>query len=149
MVSKKIIPFLTFLILAFLAGCMSPPANLDVSTQRQTADKRYIVDIHPVGGPAGLNRIHAWEVRVTSPSGQPIDGLKIAVDGGMPQHGHGLPTRPRITRQLGDGRYLMDGMKFSMSGWWEIKLKIDGAAGSDSVTFNTIVDARGGQLAGR
>jgi hypothetical protein len=149
MVSKKIIWFLTFLALSFLAGCMSPPADLDVSPRRQTANKHYLVDIHPVGGPAGLNKLHAWEVHVTSPSGRPIDGLKIAVDGGMPQHGHGLPTRPRITHQLGDGRYLMEGMKFSMTGWWEIRLKIEGAADSDTVTFNTIVDGRAGQLADR
>jgi hypothetical protein len=25
----------------------------------------------------------------------------------MPQHGHGLPTRPRVTRHLGDGMYEM------------------------------------------
>ncbi|WP_454743426.1 hypothetical protein [Cupriavidus necator] len=30
-------------------------------------------------------------------------------------------------------------MKFSMPGWWEIKLKIDAASGTDEVTFNTIV----------
>lgn len=149
MVTKKILPLLAFLSLSFLAGCMSPPSDLDVATHRTTANQRYVVDIHPVDGPADLNRIHAWEVDVSSPSGQPVDGLKIAVDGGMPQHGHGLPTRPRVTRQLGAGRYLMEGMKFSMTGWWEIKLKIDGAAGSDSVTFNTIVDGRGGRLAAR
>lgn len=149
MISKKIISLLSLLALAFLAACTSPPADLDLSTQRPTTNKHYIVDIRPVGGPVDLNKIHSWEVHVTSPSGQPADGLKIAVDGGMPQHGHGLPTRPRITRQLGDGRYLMEGMKFSMTGWWEIRLKIDGAAGSDTVTFNTIVDGRARQLAHR
>jgi hypothetical protein len=149
MVSKKIISFLAFLALSLLAGCTSPPADLDVSPRRHTANHHYVVDIHPVGGPADLNKIHPWEVHVTSPAGEPVDGLKIAVDGGMPQHGHGLPTRPRVTRQLGEGRYLVEGMKFSMTGWWEIKLKIDGAAASDTVTFNTIVDGRAGRLAGR
>src|SRR4249920_3274177 len=32
-------------------------------------------------------------------------------DGGMPQHGHGLPTRPVVSRELADGTYLMEGMK--------------------------------------
>ena len=66
---------------------------------------------------------------------------RIAVDGGMPQHGHGLPTRPRVTRELGDGSYLLEGMKFSMTGWWEIKLAIDAAEGTDKVTFNTVVQS--------
>jgi hypothetical protein len=34
----------------------------------------------------------------------------------------------------------MEGMKFSMTGWWEIKLAIQGPAGDDRVTFNTVVD---------
>ena len=27
---------------------------------------------------------------------------RIGVDGDMPQHGHGLPTRPQVTDYLGD-----------------------------------------------
>ena len=57
----------------------------------------------------------------------------------MPQHGHGLPTRPQVTRELADGTYLLEGMKFSMTGWWEIKLAIQSTEGSDKVTFNTVV----------
>ena len=64
---------------------------------------------------------------------------RIEVDGGMPQHGHGLPTRPQVTRELPGGGYLIEGMKFSMSGWWEVKLAIEGPAGADRVTFNTVV----------
>jgi hypothetical protein len=54
----------------------------------------------------------------------------------MPQHGHGLPTRPRVTRALGDGVYEIEGVRFSMGGWWEFTLAITAAAHSDVVTFN-------------
>ena len=57
----------------------------------------------------------------------------------MPQHGHGLPTQPRVTRELAEGSYQLDGMKFSMTGWWELKLAITGPLGEDRVTFNTVV----------
>jgi hypothetical protein len=136
---KKILAHLILLPLVFLAGCMSPPAGLDLSSQRLSANRTYIVESHPMDGHAPINKMHAWEVRVTLPSGQPVDGARIAVDGGMPQHGHGLPTQPKVTRALGDGRYLVEGVKFSMPGWWELKLKIDGAQGRDDVTFNTVV----------
>ncbi len=54
--------------------------------------------------------------------------------------GHGLPTQPRVTQELGEGRYLVEGMKFSMTGWWEIKLKLQSAdGGPDSVTFNKVI----------
>ena len=61
----------------------------------------------------------------------------------MPQHGHGLPTRPQVTREVTDGTYLMAGMKFSMTRWWEIKLAIQAADGADTVVFNTVVDSSG------
>ena len=74
-------------------------------------------------------------VRISDIGGQGIDGLQIRVDGGMPQHGHGLPTRPRVTQSLGNGRYQIDGLKFNMGGWWELKL-ITAGASADSVVFN-------------
>jgi hypothetical protein len=54
----------------------------------------------------------------------------------MPQHGHGLPTRPRVTRNAGDGVYDIEGVRFNMRGWWELTLSIQTAAGADRVTFN-------------
>ena len=60
----------------------------------------------------------------------------------MAQHGHGLPTRPQVTQELSDGTYLIEGMKFSMTGWWEIKLAIESPEGSDKVIFNTVVSER-------
>jgi len=44
-----------------------------------------------------------------------------------------------VTQELADGIYLIEGMKFSMTGWWEIKLAIDSPEGADKVTFNTVV----------
>ena len=51
----------------------------------------------------------------------------ITVDGDMPQHGHGLPTRPQVTKHLGNGDYLVEGMKFQMGGWWVVDFTIDAA----------------------
>jgi hypothetical protein len=65
-----------------------------------------------------------------------VDGARIAVDGGMPQHGHGLPTQPRVTAELGEGAYQIDGVRFNMGGWWELKFAIASGAGTDTVTFN-------------
>ena len=137
MVVERAFPLLLASTVVFLSGCMSPPEGLDLSLDRSTAKNLYRVQTHPVAEPVKINKIHSWEVKVLSPAGQPVTNARISVDGGMPQHGHGLPTQPRVTRELGEGRYLMEGMKFSMSGWWEIKLNIEAPAGSDEVTFNT------------
>jgi hypothetical protein len=126
-------------VCAAVAGCMTPPPEIDQSLQRPTAEHRYVVALQPLTEPIAINQLHSGEIRVASPAGEPIMHARIAVDGGMPQHGHGLPTRPQVSRELGDGRYLLEGMKFSMPGWWEIKLRVEGRDGSDRVTFNKVV----------
>ena len=42
---------------------------------------------------------------------------------------------------MSDGTYLIEGMKFSMTGWWEIKLALQSTQGADKVTFNTVVQS--------
>jgi hypothetical protein len=126
-----------------LVACSAPPADLDLSLRRTRVDKQFVVSLEPPATPAAINQIHSWKVRVASPAGAPVTNARIAVDGGMPQHHHGLPTQPQVTQELGEGLYLMEGMKFSMTGWWEIKLAIQTPAASDTVTFNTVVAAPG------
>jgi hypothetical protein len=44
-------------------------------------------------------------VTVVDGDGRAIDGATLTIDCGMPQDGHGLPTRPRVTRTIGGGAY--------------------------------------------
>jgi YtkA-like len=136
---RKLLFILPFIGLASLAACMSPPSGLNLSLDRLTAHDKYRVTVHSLADPVTINKMHAWEIRLRSPSDEAVQGARISVNGGMPQHGHGFPTQPRVTQELGDGRYLLEGMKFSMPGWWEIKLKIAAASGEDEVTFNAII----------
>ena len=130
---------LSALVLASLAGCMTPPPDLDLSLQHPTQDNKFVVALQPPATPPAINQIHSWQVKLSTPDGVPVTHARINVDGGMPQHGHGLPTRPQVTRELADGTYLLEGMKFSMTGWWEIKLAIQTADAADKVTFNRVV----------
>ena len=130
---------LSIVTLATAAGCMTPPQNLNTSLNRSSAQGRFVVALQPPEKPAAINQLHSWQIKVASDDGAPISKATITVAGGMPQHGHGLPTRPQVTRELADGTYLLEGMKFSMTGWWEIRLAIRAPQGSDDVTFNTIV----------
>ncbi len=137
---------LSFVALAAATGCASAPANLDVSLTRPSVANKYVVTLQPPATPAAINQLHAWQVRLASTTGAPITHARISVDGGMPQHGHGLPTRPQVTQELAAGTYLIEGMKFSMTGWWEIKLAIDNPdspESADKVTFNTVVSLSG------
>jgi hypothetical protein len=122
------------------AGC-STPANLDLSLDKNSVAGVYRVVLVPPAQAPAINQMHSWKVKLATADGAPVHGARFVVDGGMPQHGHGLPTQPRVTPQVGDGTYSLDGMKFSMTGWWEVKLAIDGPQGADKVTFNTVVNS--------
>ncbi len=102
---------------------------------RASSSGVYQVMLDPVQ-PIRIRRIQNMRVVVSDAVGQPVNGAAITVDGGMPEHRHGLPTQPRITRGLGGGAYEVEGVKFNMGGWWELKFAIAGDAGTDSVTFN-------------
>ena len=86
--------------------------------------------------PLRPRRMQTVRVAIVDASGRPVDDARIVVDGGMPQHGHGLPTRPRVTRALGQGLYEIEGVRFNMGGWWEFTLAITAPSGADVVTFN-------------
>ncbi|MFL6693850.1 MAG: FixH family protein [Ramlibacter sp.] len=123
-----------------LAGCGTPPKDLDLSLDKNSAAGVYHVALVPPAQAPAVNQMHSWKVKLATPEGAPVHGATFVVDGGMPQHGHGLPTQPRVTRELDEGTYALDGMKFSMTGWWEVKLAIQGPQGADKVTFNTLVN---------
>lgn len=137
--SRFITSSLSLLALLLTTACAAPPADLDLALTRATAEKNFIVTLQPPEKPAAINQIHSWKIKLTSPAGRPVPDARITVDGGMPQHGHGLPTRPQVTQEAADGTYLLEGMKFSMTGWWEIKLSIQSADAADKITFNTMV----------
>ena len=113
----------------------APPAR-GLSPDEGSARGRDRVSVAPEKEAFARAALHAWIATVTTPQGAPVDVAEISVDGGMPQHGHGLPTAPAVTSALGQGRYRIEGVRFNMGGWWEFKLKVKAAAGEDDVTFN-------------
>jgi hypothetical protein len=116
-------------------GAKRPAASEFGLGPRASAGGRYVASLEP-GKPLRPRQMQTVRVVVRDADGRAIDEAPISIDGGMPQHGHGLPTRPRVTRSLGDGVYEIEGVRFNMGGWWELKLAIAGFSGADTVTFN-------------
>jgi hypothetical protein len=122
-----------------LAGCMlmaRAPEDLDYARTRVSARGLYRATIRPQGDSIPQGRLQRWTLHLETAGGAPVDSATVAVDGGMPQHGHGLPTKPRVTRALGDGDHLVEGLRFNMGGWWEVRFRVRAAPGTDSVVFN-------------
>ena len=116
-------------------GAKRPAASEFGLGPRASAAGHYVATLQPAER-LRPRQMQTVRVIVRDADGQAIDEAQISIDGGMPQHGHGLPTRPRVTRTLGDGIYEIGGVRFNMGGWWELKLAIAGAQGTDTVTFN-------------
>ncbi len=138
---KMLIGLPALVLVAGTAGAgwmMRVPSDLDLSREKSTEAGRYVVAIAPVEEPVTVGPMHAWTVTLADREGASVDDARITVAGGMPQHGHGLPTRPAVTQNLGEGRYLLEGVKFNMPGWWELDLGIEGPKGADDVTFNLV-----------
>ena len=112
-----------------------PHDDADTSTRRVSRAGKYEVTYQPAVLPVPKRTLHSWTVDVRTRDGRPVDGLQIRIDGGMPDHGHGLPTQPVVRQALGQGRYVIDGMKFNMGGYWVVDLAIASPQGSDDVRF--------------
>lgn len=74
------------------------------------------------------------ELRLQSSETIPAD-LMIAVDGGMPAHGHGLPTEPKATPSDKPGVYRIEGLKYSMPGEWLLGFLLQSGSNQDKVVF--------------
>jgi hypothetical protein len=113
-----------------------PPASpAEYAAERLSAQGGYRVSYRADGG-VPIGRLHAWTLHVARADGTPVTDAAIAVDGDMPQHLHGLPTRPRVTRHLGNGDYLLEGVKFQMGGWWVMDFDITAGGRTERVRFN-------------
>jgi hypothetical protein len=85
--------------------------------------------------PIVINRIHGWVLHVETAAGAPVEDASIEINGGMPEHDHGLPTAPEVTRNLGDGDYLVEGLRFHMNGYWELEFTIMAGGATDTVVI--------------
>ena len=91
----------------------------------------YVSSIDPIT----INRIHEWVLHIETADGAAVDSAVLSVAGGMPEHDHGLPTRPRVTENLGNGDYRVKGLRFHMAGEWLLEIIIDDGERTDSVAI--------------
>ena len=74
--------------------------------------------------PLRINTMHSWQIRVIDSESKPVTMASVSIEGGMPEHDHGLPTLPKVTSEISPGTYLLQGVRFHMPGRWEIKFTI-------------------------
>ncbi|WP_049558851.1 hypothetical protein [Nonomuraea sp. SBT364] len=104
------------------------------------------------GGPApapaelrGRGPHHAVVVRLEPRTGplearvelRPASPAKVSIFAVMPHMGHTTPEIP--ARPDGPGRYVAGGELFTMTGPWEIGIRVQGASGTEVIKVNALV----------
>lgn len=100
----------------------------------ESARKKYIVT-YKAPMPLPLNKLHSWDIMIADQRRIAVAGVKVTVGGGMPAHGHGLPTKPVVVETGMPGMYRLDGMKFTMPGEWVVRIHIDDKLETDTAEF--------------
>ncbi len=118
-------------VLYFSATANAAELTASVAT---SDSKYYHVTYRSNVVPLPLNRIHSWTLHIHTLDGKAVESASISVHGGMPAHRHGLPTQPEVT-EIGDGEYLVEGLKFGMTGIWQLWFNIKVKEITDKVTF--------------
>lgn len=86
-----------------------------------------------------LNGVHSWRLSLQDKHGQPVAGADIDLSADMPEHLHGMTTKPLVQETDIPGLYLVRGMNFHMPGYWEVTLDITEADSRHLLRFNLIV----------
>lgn len=113
-------------------------ARADQSPRRLSRSGHYRVEVLQRPQPA-VGEFQTWLIRVSTADGKPVRDAHLGVSGGMPEHGHGLPSRPAIEAGSAPGEYRLSGLQFGMPGWWVLDLYISDGRQDDSVTLNVVV----------
>ena len=130
-----------FILLSFFSFISkAEPLNNDQTTAELIAAKSkqgfYQATLESKKQPIPIGEFHQWLVHIETKSGEIFQPQQLVIQGGMPGHGHGFPVEPEISKYLGNGDYLIEGMKFSMSGEWQISFGVLGPSGWDTIRFD-------------
>lgn len=121
-----------------LTGCAAESAPIQWQVDQVSVNNLYKAHLDcetlPTAGPFQHCTVNFKDIQ-----GNAIHPDNVMVDGGMPLHGHGLPTSPVLTELDKTGTYRIDGLKYNMSGAWLLGFKIKAAQGEDKIIFDFVV----------
>jgi len=126
---------LIFSTLLLLVSIGSPAAeNAEANTVLSANTVSGVkVELESQLSPLAINQMHSWIVRVSDAQGKSLSNARVTVNGGMPDHDHGLPTQPQITEQIAPGAYRLEGVRFHMNGRWvmTVEVQLSGTAADE------------------
>jgi len=89
--------------------------------------------------PPGTDGFQDCQIRIQDQDGTPASPDNILVDGGMPMHGHGLPTSPVAEKTDQAGQYRIEGLRYNMPGAWVLGFLIQHQKQQEKVLFEFVI----------
>lgn len=141
--AKTALAGITLMIAVAFAGLSSKPIESAVkqSWQRSSQNGHYSVELIASDANVALGVFQTWRLSIRDQStNEGVTPVRVMVGGGMPAHGHGLPTQPQVTEHLGDGQYQVEGLMFNMAGQWQLIFDINTRRKADRVIFDVVIE---------
>ena len=120
-----------------LVGCNAESATNKWQQKAPGAYGRYQATLE-CGTPPETGAFQDCRITFETINGDAANLQLAQVEGGMPAHGHGLPTMPLLRLQT-KGDYRIDGLKYNMPGAWLLGFKIHGELGQDQIVFDFVI----------
>ena len=114
-------------------------SKIDTATKVSSKMGLFTVSYNSTVEPIPVNSLLTWDLTVNYADGKPVKDAVIKILGDMPEHGHGFPTEPEVSGTMRDGQYIVEGLKFSMPGWWVVTFHITAGDMVDHVSFNVLL----------
>ena len=120
-----------------LNGCNaeSAPSGWQQTTAGKAGSYRATLNCTTAPQPG---RFQECQIAFTDRQNQAAGIVSVQLEGGMPGHGHGLPTSPTLTLQ-DSGSYRIDGLKYNMPGRWLLGFQVNGESGEDRLIFDFMI----------
>ncbi len=129
-----------FFILAFYLPTVKANENTTWKMSQVSNNNHYKVDLQ-CDHPPTLSGFQQCNLTLTDKVKKLAD-VNIIIQGGMPEHHHGLPTAPKTSWDSYNKHYNINGLKFSMPGAWQLTFLIDKTENlpRDIATINFEID---------
>lgn len=128
--------FFVLLCLAIVSSPLLASDEQKLHLQGVTSSGFFTVALYPEKGSVPIGDYHTWIIDVKDEHGKEVSNALFNISGGMAAHGHGLPSQPVVSKYLGNGQYLVEGMLFNMVGEWTLFVLIQDGAVNDRKQFD-------------
>lgn len=126
--------------IALLLPAVAISGDCSDGCKAQSRDGHFRILAMPAQDGIALRKYHDWTVEVHDAKGKPVELDGLSVTGGMPGHGHGLPSQPKVTKYLGEGKYRLSGFLFNMHGDWTLRFHMTKRGVQDVAELTLMLD---------